>query len=525
MTDTSCDVAILGGAFSGAATALMLKRRRPEASVVIVEKTEDFDRKVGESTTEVSSCFLTKVLGLTQHLGHEQLVKQGLRFWFAASNETAFDQCVEMGAKYNSRLSGFQVDRAKLDEHVLDLAVKAGCELWRPAKVTKVDVQTKTMEVTAGEEKRSLRAKWIVDATGRVALLARQLGHFQQNTQHPINSIWARFRNVKDWDSHELRRKYPCWGKATTTARSWATNHLMGYGWWCWIIPLKGGDVSVGLVYDSRLFQPPAGATIGDRLKAHFATHPVGKEILSEAEPLEDDQRAYSALAYWSECIAGDGWVSVGDAASFIDPLYSSGLDFCGFTSSGAVALIDRALGGEDVSAAAADFNNRFQYCYHAWFESIYKDKYYYLGDAELWAAAFLMDIASYHLGPVRQVYGDPSREFENFPFDGVPGRVVRHIMGFYNHRLAHLAQRKRAAGVYGARNEGWRLLIGGFLPDGTSVRLLLRGLRRWLVAEWRNLFLRPAPSANLNVAPAVGAESLPEPASPASATSSLKGL
>src|SRR5215212_3813541 len=114
MDEENCDVAILGGAFSGASTALLIKRRRPEARVVIVEKAEAFDRKVGESTTEVSSCFLTRVLGLTQHLGHEQLAKQGLRFWFTSRPEDRFDECVEMGARYNSRLSGFQVDRSTL---------------------------------------------------------------------------------------------------------------------------------------------------------------------------------------------------------------------------------------------------------------------------------------------------------------------------------------------------------------------------------------------------------------------------
>src|SRR3954466_5771387 len=116
------DVAILGGAFSGASTGLLIKRRFPSARVVIVEKAVEFDRKVGESTTEVSSCFLTRVLGLTQHLGHDQLPKQGLRLWFTRSPEDAFEECVEMGARYISRLSGFQVDRATLDEHVLALA-------------------------------------------------------------------------------------------------------------------------------------------------------------------------------------------------------------------------------------------------------------------------------------------------------------------------------------------------------------------------------------------------------------------
>ncbi|MFL6542703.1 MAG: tryptophan 7-halogenase, partial [Chthoniobacterales bacterium] len=54
------DVVIIGGAFSGAATALMLKRKHPTARVLIVEKAAEFDRKVGESTTELSSCYMTR---------------------------------------------------------------------------------------------------------------------------------------------------------------------------------------------------------------------------------------------------------------------------------------------------------------------------------------------------------------------------------------------------------------------------------------------------------------------------------
>ena len=70
------DVVIIGGAFSGAATALALKRKRPQTRVLIIEKTAEFDRKVGESTTEVSSCYMTRILGLTHYLGHHQLAKQ-----------------------------------------------------------------------------------------------------------------------------------------------------------------------------------------------------------------------------------------------------------------------------------------------------------------------------------------------------------------------------------------------------------------------------------------------------------------
>src|SRR5207244_11751517 len=164
------DVVIIGGAFSGAATALMLKRKRPQARVLIIEKKAEFDRKVGGSTTEVSSCYMTRILGLTHYLGHHQLAKQGLRVWFSNRPDQRVDDCVEGGTRYQSRLPGFQVDRAKLDSHMLDLAEAAGCELWRPAKVA-------NLELNNGDGQRvsaslvgggcSVRARWFVDARGR----------------------------------------------------------------------------------------------------------------------------------------------------------------------------------------------------------------------------------------------------------------------------------------------------------------------------------------------------------------------
>ena len=170
------DVAIIGGAFSGAATALMVKRKSPRARVLIIEKKAAFDRKVGESTTEVSSCYMTRILGLTHYLGHHQLPKQGLRLWFSNRPDQALDDCVEIGTRYQSRLPSFQVDRAELDSHLLDRAVNGGCELWRPAKVTSFELndgdRQKVNAVVDGEE-RTATCQGIIDATGRAAMFAR----------------------------------------------------------------------------------------------------------------------------------------------------------------------------------------------------------------------------------------------------------------------------------------------------------------------------------------------------------------
>ena len=72
---------------AGAATAMLLLREQPKLRVLIVEKSAEFTRRVGEATVEVSGYFLSRVLGLTQHLNEAHLVKQGMRFWF--SNESA----------------------------------------------------------------------------------------------------------------------------------------------------------------------------------------------------------------------------------------------------------------------------------------------------------------------------------------------------------------------------------------------------------------------------------------------------
>jgi flavin-dependent dehydrogenase len=497
------DVVIIGGAFSGAATALMLKRKRPDARVLVIEKTAEFDRKVGESTTEVSSCYMTRILGLTNYLGHEHLAKQGLRFWFCNRPEQRFDDCVEIGPRYSARVPTFQVDRAKLDSHLLNLAVSAGCDLWRPAKVTSYELDGangQSVNAIVDDGERTARSRWIVDASGRATMLARKLGHFRQNTEHPINAVWARFTGVKDWDSYDWRERFPDYANVCRTGRSWATNHLFGHGWWCWIIPLRGGDVSAGVVYDSRIFKLGDGASLGERLHAHILSNPVGREIFGEARIIEGDVHALSMLPYHSEKVCGDGWAMVGDAAGFIDPLYSPGLDFCSYTSYFVADLLARGLAGEDLAEAIGYYNEQYPVMYRYWFETLFKDKYYYMGDADLMSAALLLDVSSYYFGLVIPAYRDPEKAFLDLPFHGLGGRVFGGMMKFYNCRLVALGKRRWATGYYGRRNAGWRELYDGFVPDGRIWALFRKGLFRWWKCELINLrlILGSRPSASV---------------------------
>jgi hypothetical protein len=312
---------------------------------------------------------------------------------------------------------------------------------------------------------------------------------------------------VRDWDSYDWREKFPDYANACRTGRGWATNHLFGAGWWCWIIPLRGGDVSAGVVYDSRIFKLPDGPSLGERLHAHILANPIGREIFGQARFIEGDVHALSMLPYWSEKVCGDGWALVGDAAGFIDPLYSPGLDFCSYTSYFVADLLGRAVAGEDVAEQLAYYNEQYPVMYRYWFETLYKDKYYYMGDAELMSAALLLDVSSYYLGLVIKAYLDPERAFLDLPFRGRIGHFVGEMMKFYNRRLVALAQRRLATGHYGEHNAGWRELYDGFVPDSRVYKFLRKGLFRWWKAELTNLKLMfvssPQPDASAKAAPA----------------------
>lgn len=497
------DVVVIGGSFSGAATALLLKREIPDLRVAIVERSEKFDRKVGEATTEVSGNFLTKRLGLTGHLMHHHITKQGLRFWFTNEKSADFGRCGEIGSFYQVRMPSYQVDRQVLDQHILDLAVEAGAELFRPAKVTSMESSSgiSTVRVEAAGKPFEFRARWIVDASGRAAFLARKFATLNPLPEHPTNSVWARFRGVKDLDGFELRSRFPEYARACQTSRTAATNHLTGYGWWCWIIPLKGGDTSVGIVYDERLFTLPPGESLGARLHAHVLAHPIGRELFEEAKVVEGDVKAYSSLPYFSSQVAGPGWQIVGDAAAFLDPLYSAGLDFCSWTVSAAVnRILTENSGGK---ADYSDLNARFLRSYHSWFHALLKDKYHYLGDADLMQAAFIMDIGWFYFGPVRELCICPKGGFERFPFDGPVDGAVAKFMAFANRRLKAIAQKRRACGTYGANNLDHRMMIKGFEPTPKVLRAIFQGIRLWLRAEWNCLFLRTPPDVAKHPVPA----------------------
>ena len=498
------DVVITGGSLAGAATAMLLLREQPQLRVLIIERSTTFSRRVGEATVEISAYFLCRVLGMTQYLNEAHLVKQGMRFWFTNSHVQTLEDCSEIGGKYLARVAAFQVDRSVLDEEVLKRAKGLGAEVWRPAGVGKIQLnpggkQMVEVKISGGSaenpttETRTVSARWVVDASGFAALLARQEGWLRPNTEHPTTAVWARWTGVKDWDGMELSKKYPEWSNLCYGMRATATNHLVGPGWWAWVIPLKGGDTSVGVVFDQRYVTWAEGGSLGQRLKDFLMQHPAAREILADAQWHEGDVHWRKNLPYYCTTLAGDGFALVGDAAGFIDPFYSPGMDWLAFTSWSSAQIILAQIKGEDIKSMLEQHNRDFTRSYVRWFEAIYKDKYAYMADYELFRIAFQMDLGMYYLGVASQPFKFGIKALAQPVYSTRASVPFFYFMRFYNRRMAQMARVRRRRGTLGKDNNRHRYLVPGFTFSPKSSMPIVQALSRWAVLEicegWRSWF------------------------------------
>ena len=277
----SYDVVIVGGAVSGASTAILLKRQMPDLSILVVEKTDRFDWKVGESTVEISAYFLTRVLKQYDHLSREQLPKQAFRYWFVNDKVTCLREASETGRRSSRARRRFsstaRSSTSTSSRSPARRAAKSGGPPSRDHVRRSAAATANTLTVEREDGQRvEVDARWIVDATGRHAMLARKRGGVTPIDSHPISAIWVRYRGVKDMDGPEVAGTDPSdpFARAVLASRRLATNHFNGWGYWIWFIPLKDGETSVGLVWDKRLVQPE-GATPLEKLTRFLDGNPL----------------------------------------------------------------------------------------------------------------------------------------------------------------------------------------------------------------------------------------------------------
>src|SRR6202035_3754956 len=277
-------------------------------------------------------------------------------------------------------------------------------------------------------------------ATGRATFLGKRLGLIERNHEHPTSAIWCRWEGVRHVD--DLAARGPlAFSRANVGSRRLSTNHYMGYGYWVWIIPLGNGDTSIGVVFDRRLVSLQQGKYREAEYVDFLRAIPAVAELIEGARLRRDDLRSYSHLAYVTRQYMGNGWALLGDAAAFLDPYYSP------VPLTPAISSMAARPPSPELAARIAEHNAAFLRSYHRFFQAVYKDKYYYMGEADLLTASMLLDTAQYYIFLVIPAYNFFGR-FHWMPvFGPQPAFFSYHLMRIYNRRFKALAQARRGAG------------------------------------------------------------------------------
>ena len=393
------DVLIIGGGLSGLTLARQLRRSRSDISILVVDKAQfpvpEAAFKVGESTVEMGAHYLRDVLGLGDYLQKNHLVKAGLRYYFPAGDNEDISRRVEVGGSIIPPVHSYQLDRGRLENMLWDENQKDGVECWEGCSVHDIDLGEPRHIVTVRQDGRETKvaARWLVDASGRAGLLKRHL-QLAEPFPHDASAVWFRINakiNIDDWSDD------PTWRGRTPPDMRWlGTNHLMGSGYWVWLIPLVNDITSVGIVADESL-HPHQQMNRFDRALAWLQKHEpqCAHAVAAQQEDLQD----FRALRHYAHgcqrVFSNQRWCLTGEAGVFTDPFYSPGSDFIGMSNCLTADLILRELADADVQSRIAFYNQVYLKTFRS-FMTIFQGQYPLMGNPQVMAAKIVWDWALY---------------------------------------------------------------------------------------------------------------------------------
>jgi FADH2 O2-dependent halogenase len=354
MAEVDFDVAVLGGGPGGSAAASYLSKAG--LKTVIIER-ELFPRPhVGESLVPSSNRVL-KDLDLVKEMDALQFPRKFGAVWTSASYAPVYnvdwdglkDGAAEVGTTEASADIRFEeraqegvdlsytwhVDRGKFDTMLLQNASKLGATVWEGVRVQSADFSDPDMpkvRITMGRQELKIRTRMIVDGSGRHTLLGNQL----------------RLKQVDEvFDQYAIHTWFDNYNRLTVSKKDLFGDYIFIHflpvnNTWIWQIPITDTITSIGVVTQKKNFQKSSQSReqffwdcvdsrkeLGDALRA-----------ATQLRPLKDE----GDYSYSMREICGDNFVLVGDAARFVDPIFSSGVS---------IALNSAKLASNDIIAAA----------------------------------------------------------------------------------------------------------------------------------------------------------------------------
>ncbi|WP_141681607.1 NAD(P)/FAD-dependent oxidoreductase [Mycobacterium malmoense] len=445
------DIAIIGGGVAGLTLALELRAARPQTRILVISPAEhpvpEITHTVGESTVEVSAHYLRERIGLADHLQTAQIRKMGLRMFFTDGDNTDISRRLELGSSAFIPQVTYQIDRGRLENELNRRCRSAGIDIVCGRAVS-VDYGSAghphTVGIQSGDAVSHTRARWVVDASGRNRMLPRQLDLRRANAHH-CNAAWLRVATEIDigrWSDDADWR-----ARLIEGDRAMSTNHLMGQGYWVWLIRLPSGSTSVGIVADPAFHDFDGFNTLA-KARSWLREHePQCAAVLAEHEHLIKDFHVMRNYSHGAAKVydGRDRWCLTGDSGVFLDPLYSSGLDLVAIGNGLITDMIARELDGEDVVARAGISDSLFRSLTDMWL-AVYCNQYALMGSPAVMSAKVIWDIAFY--------WGFVGLLYSNGRFVSVADdpQVVPHLEGLID--LSNRTQQffREWAAVDGAR-------------------------------------------------------------------------
>jgi flavin-dependent dehydrogenase len=324
MDSSVYDVAIIGGGPAGSTAAALLARAGRR--VVLFER-EKFPRfHIGESLLPFSMKAFTR-LGL-----HEKFLRAGFLKKYGGEIMGA---CSESGTKFyfkdgfrSQTDHAYQVTRGDFDKVLLDHAAESGAEVHEQTLVETIEFSNDRVDlsVLSNGSASPIRARYLVDASGRTSVLGRQF-KIKKTYEHLQKlSIFAHYDGM--WRPEGI--------DGTLTVLIRAVDR------WFWLIPLTNERTSVGVVLDSEIFRK-------SRLSAEDFLEQAVAEQPSIAKRMTNPRRVSKVyveadFSYRSAHLYGDRWLLTGDAAGFIDPIFSSGVFLAVFSGEKCADALNEVL-------------------------------------------------------------------------------------------------------------------------------------------------------------------------------------
>ena len=328
------DVVILGGGPAGSTVAALLAARG--RTVTLIERDKHPRFHIGESLLPFNMPLFDK-LGVKEEVERIGMPKYGIEF---VSPDHDQPSLLEFGDGWHKDMNySFQVRRSEFDKILFDNAKAKGAQTVEECRVTDIAFPADGGGIVTGTmpdgEVRQFRGRFVIDATGRDTFLASRLKVKRRNRRHESASVFGHFTGAERLDGRNEGHISLFWFD----------------GGWFWFIPLSDGTTSVGAVSKPETFKNRDGDMTA-LFKELIAKCPGLAHRLRDAT-LTGPATGTGNYSYHAESLVGPGYLMVGDACGFIDPVFSTGVYLAMQSGFMAADAVETCLEHPDKAAAA----------------------------------------------------------------------------------------------------------------------------------------------------------------------------